>query len=53
MNQSATYPPTSLPFGDGQLEKLKGLMDRLNALKFRGTIRLESHVGEAWFVLLR
>jgi len=46
VNQSATYPPTALPFGDAQLEKLKGLMDRLNALKFRGTIRLESHVGD-------
>jgi CheY-like chemotaxis protein len=46
VNQSATYPPMALPFGDRQLEKLKGLMDRLNALKFRGTIRLESHVGD-------
>jgi len=46
VNQSATYPPTALPFGDGQLERLKGLMDRLNVLGFRGTIRLESHVGD-------
>ena len=46
VNQSATYPPTALPFGDAQLEKLKGLIDRLGALNFRGTIRLESHVGD-------
>jgi hypothetical protein len=46
VNQSATYPPTALPFGDAQLERLQGLMDRLNGLNFRGTIRLESHVGD-------
>jgi CheY-like chemotaxis protein len=46
VNQSATYPPTALPFGDEQLEKLQGLVDRLRALNFRGTIRLESHVGD-------
>jgi len=46
VNQSATYPPTALPFGDAQLERLQGLMDRLNSLNFRGTIRLESHVGD-------
>ncbi|MDP2324533.1 MAG: response regulator [Gammaproteobacteria bacterium] len=46
VNQSATYRPTALPFGDAQLEKLQGLMDRLRALNFRGTVRLESHVGD-------
>jgi len=46
VNQSATYPPTALPFGDAQLEKLGGLMDRLRALGFSGTVRLESHVGD-------
>ncbi len=46
VNQSATYPPAALPFGDAQLEKLEGLMDRLRALNFRGTVRLESHVGD-------
>ena len=46
VNQGATYPPSELPFGDVQLEKLAGLMDRLRALDFRGTVRLESHVGD-------
>jgi CheY-like chemotaxis protein len=46
VNQAASYPPDELPFGDARLEMLKGLLDRLHALDFRGTVRLESHVGD-------
>jgi CheY-like chemotaxis protein len=46
VNQNATYSPNALPFGDAQLQRLEGLMERLRALNFRGTVRLESHVGD-------
>ena len=46
VNQAASYSPDELPFGDARLEMLKGLLDRLHALDFHGTVRLESHVGD-------
>ncbi len=46
VNQGASYPPDALPFDDVRLEKLTGLLDRLRALDFRGTVRLDSHVGD-------
>jgi hypothetical protein len=46
MNQGASYPPEALAFDDVRLEKLTGLLDRLRALDFRGTVRLEGHVGD-------
>lgn len=46
VNQAASYPPDELPFGDARLEMLKGLLERLRALGFQGTVRLESHVGD-------
>jgi hypothetical protein len=46
VNQAASYPPDELPFGDARLEMLKGLLERLHALDFQGTVRLESHVGD-------
>jgi len=46
VNQGATYPPDAWPFDDVRLEKLRGLLDRLRALDFRGSVRLESHVGD-------
>ena len=46
VNQAASYPPNELPFGDARLEMLKGLLERLRSLDFRGTVRLESHVGD-------
>ena len=46
VNQGDSYPPDALPFDDVRLEKLTGLLDRLRALDFRGTVRLESHVGD-------
>ncbi len=46
VNQGASYPPEALPFDDAQLLRLTGLLDRLRALDFRGTVRLEGHVGD-------
>jgi CheY-like chemotaxis protein len=46
VNQGASYPPDALPFDDVRLEKLTGLLDRLRALGFHGTVRLEGHVGD-------
>ena len=46
VNQGASYPPDALPFDDVRLEKLTGLLDRLSALGFRGTVRLEGNVGD-------
>ena len=46
VNQGASYPPDALPFDDVRLGKLTGLLDRLGALDFRGTVRLEGHVGD-------
>jgi CheY-like chemotaxis protein len=46
VNQGATYPPEALPFDDVRLVKLTGLLDRLRALDFRGTVLLEGHVGD-------
>ena len=46
VNQGASYPPDALPFDDVRLGKLTGLLDRLRALDFRGTVRLEGHVGD-------
>lgn len=46
LNQNAAYPPDQLPFGDERLEKLRGLVDRLRAIDFHGTVHLKSHVGD-------
>lgn len=46
VNQGASYPPDALPFDDVRLGKLTGLLDRLRDLDFRGTVRLEGHVGD-------
>jgi len=46
VNQDASIPTDALPFDDARLAKLTGLLDRLRALAFRGTVRLESHVGD-------
>ena len=46
VNQGASYPPDALPFDDVRLGKLTGLLDRLATLDFRGTVRLEGHVGD-------
>lgn len=46
VNQGSTYPPDALPFDDQRLQKLAGLLERLRTLEFRGTVRLEGHVGD-------
>lgn len=46
VNQAASYQPDELPMGDSRLEMVKGLLERLRALDFHGTVRLESHVGD-------
>ncbi|MBL8201307.1 MAG: response regulator [Chromatiales bacterium] len=46
VNQGASYPPDALPFDDVRLGKLTGLLDRLRALDFRGTVQLDGHVGD-------
>ncbi len=45
-SQGAGYPPDALPFDDVRLGKLTGLLDRLREADFRGTVRLEGHVGD-------
>jgi hypothetical protein len=46
LNRAASYPPEELPFGDGRLQVLTDLVQRLNTLGFAGLVRLESHVGD-------
>jgi hypothetical protein len=46
VNQSSVYPHDQLPLGDERLAVLTGLVDRLNAVGFTGTVRLESHLGD-------
>jgi CheY-like chemotaxis protein len=46
VNQSAQYPSGEEPFGSRRLETLRGLLERLAALGFTGTVRLDSHVGD-------
>ncbi len=46
VNQAAVYPAGAEPFGSQRLETLRGLLDRLAALGFTGTVRLDSHVGD-------
>lgn len=46
VNQSAAYAPGAQPFGADRLEMLRGLLDRLAALGFTGTVQLDSHVGD-------
>jgi CheY-like chemotaxis protein len=45
-NQAASYPPDAVPFDDVRLGKLTVLLDQLRELDFRGTVRLEGHVGD-------
>jgi hypothetical protein len=46
VNQSASYPADALPFDDARLARLAGLVEQLRAVNFRGTVRLEGHVGD-------
>jgi len=51
INQAQEYPYGEPPFGGERLPRLQELVQQLNAAGFRGTIRVESHVGE--FCLLK
>lgn len=46
VNQAAVYPHGSDPFDDRRMELLRGLVDRLTALGFEGTVWLDGHAGE-------
>lgn len=50
VNQAAVYPPGGEPFGNARLETLRGLLERLAALGFTGTVRLDSHVGDFCYI---
>lgn len=46
VNQAAAYPPEELPFGEARVDRLTALLEQLRSMDFRGTVRLESHVGD-------
>ncbi len=50
VNQAALFPPGGEPFAGQRLEVLRGLVDRLTALGFTGTVRLDGHVGDFCYV---
>ena len=50
VNQAAPYPPGREPFDGQRLEVVRGLVERLAALGFTGTVRLESHMGDFCYV---
>jgi CheY-like chemotaxis protein len=51
VNQGAIYPAGDVPFGGRRLEMLRGLLERLAAVGFTGSVRLESHVGDFCYAL--
>lgn len=51
INQNGRYDFDEIPLDDKRLELLRGLVKRLSAARFRGTIRLDTHLGE--FCLVR
>lgn len=46
LNRTPEFPYGEPPFGGDRLALLQDLIPQLNAAGFKGTIRLESHVGE-------
>jgi CheY-like chemotaxis protein len=46
LNQHSAYPLNQEAFGDARLALVQELVERLDALGFHGTVRLESHLGE-------
>lgn len=46
INQTQEFPYGEPPFGGNRLPQLQELVQQLSAAGFRGTVRLESHVGE-------
>jgi CheY-like chemotaxis protein len=51
VNQSAAYPPEQLPLADERLAVLTGLLDRLEAIGFAGTVHVESYLGDFCYAL--
>ncbi len=46
LNQDPGSPFDELPFNDARAVEVRGLLERLVALNFRGRVRIESHLGE-------
>lgn len=46
VNQSPAYAAGDMPFDDARAVQLAALLRQLRALGFRGTVRLEAHVGD-------
>jgi hypothetical protein len=46
VNQDSQVPYDEIAFGDRRLTELRELVDQLAAIGFRGTVRLEAHLGE-------
>lgn len=46
VNQSAVYGPAALPLDDARLEIVDGLVQRLLAVGFTGTVEITTHVGD-------
>jgi hypothetical protein len=46
LNQQANYDFGGTPLNDERLRVLRELLPRLTEIGFRGTVRLDSHVGE-------
>ncbi len=46
VNQDSQFPYDEIAFGDQRLSELRELVDQLAGIGFRGTIRLEAHLGE-------
>lgn len=51
INQNGRYDFDEIPLDDKRLELLRGLVKRLAAAGFRGTVRVDTHLGE--FCLVR
>jgi CheY-like chemotaxis protein len=46
VNQDSQVPYDEIAFGDERLTELRELVDQLAGIGFRGTVRLEAHLGE-------
>jgi len=50
VNQSGNYGPEDIPFGEERLKIIDGLLQRLRSINFKGTIHVDSHVGDFCYV---
>ncbi len=46
VNQNSEVPYEAIAFNDQRLAELRDLLDQLAAIGFRGTVRMEAHLGE-------